>query len=521
MQWIVCIAAAIIRAFCEESDQNMTEIAQTAGLSRQTLYHHLRLAIESLYWVYLNKQGLSRLLRQIEEYRHQWLTAKRKAEEAQQTIRDYWLRLGERGKQIKTLEAQLAALKEQNQCFLERMIVVLSLSGRCTIGSIVEVMHLGLGVKMSKGYVHGILAKARGQATVALTSLSRVLPFSGAIAIDEVFLREWGKRLYGVVVVDPITGLILRLGRAGDRGHQAIGEVLKGLSESGMKSSVKLCLTDMYAGYEKLVAAYFPAAAHQFCWFQINCFHLGATVRQAKSGYRQAQLKLETFESKHPRLRNKTLQRQHAALSDTRDQAYRFWVGAQRFQRLLQNCLQAPSWQQATEKLERLIRVGRDHRNPYIHEMAAFLERHQPGLLAFFNCLEKNPLLLLHRQPQPAGNKLWVPLRDQAMIPKTTNGAEHIFRCLRRYLHGMDHVGNGTTSQGFFDLFAFFHNFRTIRAGSKARTSLLKEAGVDVQSIFGSDDPYTILGFPPSFQKAVPLRKFKKVSSQSQQRLTI
>lgn len=76
----------------------MTEIAQTAGMSRQTLYRHLRMAIESLHWVYLNKQGLSRLLRQIEQYRHQ-------------------------------------------------MIVVLSLSGRCTIGSIVEVMHLGLGVK--------------------------------------------------------------------------------------------------------------------------------------------------------------------------------------------------------------------------------------------------------------------------------------------------------------------------------------------------------------------------------------
>jgi DNA-binding transcriptional ArsR family regulator len=519
MQWIVCIAAAIIRAFGEGSEQNMTEIAQRAGISRQTLYHHLRMAIESLHWVYLNKQGLSRLLRQIEQYRHQWLMAKGKAQEAQQTIREYWLRLGDRGKQIKTLEAELVALKEQNQCFLERTIVVLSLSGRCTMRSIVEVMALGLGVKMSEGYVHGILAKARGQATAALTSLSRVLPFSGAIAIDEVFLREWGKRIYGVVVVDPITGLILRLGRAGDRSHQAIGEVLKGLSESGMKASVKLCLTDMYAGYEQLVAAYFPAAAHQFCWFHINCFHLGATVRQAKAGYRQAQIKLETFEGKHPRLRNKTLQRKHAALSDARDQAYRFWVGAQRFQSLLQNCLQAPSSQQATEKLDRLIRVGRDHRNPYIHQMATFIERHRPGLLTFFNCLEKNPLL--HRQPQPDGDKRWVPLQDRAMIPKTTNGAEHIFRCLRRYLHGMDHVGNDNTTQGFFDLFAFFHNARTLRSGSKAGTSLLKDAGVDLQAIFGSDDPYTILGFPPSFQKVVPLRKFKKVSSQSQQRLAI
>jgi len=39
-----------------------------------------------------------------------------------------------------------------------------------------------------------------------------------------VFLREWGKRIYGVVVVDPITGLILRLGRAGGRQGRAYGD---------------------------------------------------------------------------------------------------------------------------------------------------------------------------------------------------------------------------------------------------------------------------------------------------------
>jgi hypothetical protein len=94
------------------------------------------------------------------------------------------------------------------------------------------------------------------------------------------------------------------------------------------------------------------------------------------------------------------------------------------------------------------------------------------------------------------------------MIPKTTNSAEHIFRCLRRYLHGMDHVGKDTTTQEFFDLFVFFHNVRTLRAGSKAGTSLINEAGVDLHAILGSDDPYTILGFPPVFQTVMPLRHF-------------
>ena len=104
-------------------------------------------------------------------------------------------------------------------------------------------------------------------------------------------------------------------------------------------------------------------------------------------------------------------------------------------------------------------------------------------------------------------------------IPKTTNAAEHIFRCLRRYLHGMDHVGNNKTTQEFFDLFAFFHNVRTLRAGPKAGTSLLGAAGVKVEAILGSDDPYTILGFPPTFKAVIPLRVYKKVSSQVQDHL--
>ena len=494
----------------------MTEIAKTAGMSRQTLYQHLRLAIEALDWVYQGKQRLSRLLSQERRYRRQWLAAQDEAKQAQQSIQEYWRRLSQQQQQVQGLEAQIVTMQRQQQGNLERMIIVLRLSGRCPIGSIMEVLQAGLGVKVSRGYVYGILAQARGQAKESLAKLRGVMPFSGAIAIDEVFLCEWGKRIYGVVVVDPITGLIMGLERVRDRSHSALGAVLKNLSEDGLKQSVKLALTDMYAGYEKLVATYFPAAAHQFCWFHINCFHIGSTVRQAKSGHRQAQRQLATFERKYPHRRTKVLKEKRVALSETLAQAHRFWVGAQRFQSLLENCLQARSRSQATEQLERLLRVGRDLRNPYINEMVAFLERHRPGLLSFFRCAEQPSLKHLQ---SVAGADLWIPLLVPQGIPKTTNAAEHIFRCLRRYLHGMDHVGNEQTTQAFFDLFAFFHNVRVLRAGPKAGTSLLVVSGVDIQSIFGSDDPYTILGFPPTFETVVTLRDYKKVSSQLQGQL--
>jgi hypothetical protein len=450
----------------------------------------------------------------LQRYRSQYLEAQRQATQAKQTIQKYWLLLVNHQAQLPKLKTEITQMQLQQQEKLERLIVVLRLSGRCRIGSIMEVLYEGMGVEVSHGYVSNILARARRQAKVAVTTLSKALPFSGAIAIDEVFLREWGQGIWGVVVVAPITGLILRLERVEARTQKAIGALIKRMSEAGLKTSVKLCLTDMYAAYKELVATHWPQAAHQFCWFHISCFHIGATVRPAKSAYRRAQKQLETFERKHPRLRSQALKRKRAALSQTREQARRFWVGAQRFQSLLENCVDAQSRQHATETLERLMRVGKDHHNPYISEMTAFLERHLPGLLSFFSCVE-NQLLHPLNPAQEDGISL-VPFCDPAAIPKTTNAAEHIFRCLRRYLHGMDHVGTSKTTQEFFDLFAFFHNVRTLRAGPKAGTSLLAAAGVKVESIFGSDDPYTILGFPPTFKTVVSLRKYKKVSSQFQ-----
>jgi hypothetical protein len=519
IQWIVCIAAAILRAFEGEKSKNMSTIAQTMGVSRTTLYHHLRLAVEALNWVYQSKQQLNHLHSQLHQYQHQYWEVQHQVKQAGQTIQEYWLLLCNGQEQLQRLEALLEQQQDQKRIELKRLIVVLRLSGRCTIRSIMEVLQEGLGLKVSEGYVYNILSQARAQAKVNLAQMWEAMPLSGAIAIDEVFLREWGKRIYGVVVVDPITGLIWRLDRVRSRSHAAMGEVLKGLSEEGLKHSLKLCLTDMYRGYEKLVATYFPFAAHQFCWFHINCFHIGAMVRRAKSGYRRAQKELKSFEHKHPSLETKALKRKGASLTDNVEQAHRFWLGAQRFQRILDHCVDARCEQQATEKLERLIRVGRDLNNPYIQEMTTFLERHRLGLLSFFSCLDKQPL------QQPACKDWWtitpstVSLLKQVEIPKTTNAAEHIFRCLRRYLHGMDHVGNNKTTQEFFDLFAFFHNVRTLRAGPKAGRSLLGAAGVKVDAIFGSDDPYTILGFPPTFKTVIPLRVYKKVSSQVQNQL--
>ena len=53
------------------------------GVSRQTLYQHLRLAIEALQWGYQSKQRLSSLLSQLYRYRRQSLVVQHQAKQAQ------------------------------------------------------------------------------------------------------------------------------------------------------------------------------------------------------------------------------------------------------------------------------------------------------------------------------------------------------------------------------------------------------------------------------------------------------
>ena len=224
------------------------------------------------------------------------------------------------------LEAEIVHLQAQWEVVKDRLIVVLKLSGRCTVRSIVEVLAYGLNITVSVGYVQGVIAQAGLNANSAMGKLLKAMTLSGAICIDEVYLKEMGQKIWGIVVVDPLSGLVLRFDRCSDRGKDAIATVLKGLIESGFKEKIKLCLTDMYQGYAKPVATYLPHAVHQYCWFHINCFHLGATVRRAKRAYERSIKDLAAFDKKQKGTLSPEVQKQRQSLVDGCDQARRHWV---------------------------------------------------------------------------------------------------------------------------------------------------------------------------------------------------
>ena len=395
------------------------------------------------------------------------------------------------------LQGDVRELQAQWKMAKERLIVVLKLEGRCTVRSIVAVLEHGLGIHVSVGYVQGIITQAGVNARPALQKLWEAVPLSGAISIDEVFFKEMASKILGVVIVDPLSGLILRFERCGERSKEAIEEIIKEFAEAGFEEKIKLCLTDVYSGYLEPVKEYLSKAVHQFCWFHINCFHIGATVHRAKRTYKRAVNKLASFDEKHSDSLSAEEREERQALVTTRDQAQRHWRGAQRLQRLLMRLLWSRHLDEATARLDQLIRVAAKMQNPYVKAMGVFLDRHRPGLLVFYECFEsgQHTLRRLSRS-----RRKWVTLIKRWAVPITSNAAEHVFRCLRRYTNQMDHFGTKEATQRFFDLFAFHYNLRVLRSGKREGNSLLAAAHVNVVEVFGTDDPYTILGFPPARQ---------------------
>ena len=69
-------------------------------------------------------------------------------------------------------------------------------------------------------------------------------------------------------------------------------------------------------------------------------------------------------------------------------------------------------------------------------------------------------------------------------------------------------------TQRFFDLFIFFQNLHILRAGKHVGQSLLATAHVDVIALFGTDDPYTMLGFPPAAHTFALVKSVQSVMGQ-------
>lgn len=496
INWLVIIANAILRAFTLSDGRPMRHLSDELDVSPTTFYKVLRLSIEALTWIYRTKKSIQSLMIDLKQQADQIHTLKQSLSNSKKQVNSLTSKLFELNAQVSMQESEINRLNEQWKLGTDRLIVVLKMSGRCTVRSIVEVLEYGLGLSVSVGYVQKIITQAGENSESAFQKLLQVIPLSGAICIDEIYLKEAGQRIWGIVIVDPMSGLILCLERAHERSSDEIARTINKLKAARptIEGLIKLCLTDMYKAYAGTVKELLPLAKHQYCWFHINCFHIGATVKKAERAYYRAVKQLEAFDKK---VKNKSLtaqqEQERAVLEEACKKAQKEWLGSQRFQKMLMKTLKAHSSQYAQKTLDRLIASGNRISNPYVKHMAKFFKNHREQLLSYYACLENNQHVI---QRLSHSKQKWVNVTKLWAIPITTNAAEHAFRQLRRYTKNMEQFGTEKGTRSFFNLFVLYHNCRTLREGKKAGNTLLEAAHVSLVDLFGSDDPYTILGFP-------------------------
>ncbi len=209
--WLRGIAYAILRAFVWDEGAPMKTVADNMGIARQTLYTTLRRAVAALVWVYRHKESVERLVKQVETLQARVARLEQAYGTVQTEIQHLKQALTKAQEQVSTLQAQVARLQAQWQVMTDRLIVVLKMSGRCTVRSIIEVLEYGLEISVSVGYVQGVIAQAGTNAHTALDCLLQAVHLSGAICVDKVFFKEMSQKMLGVVIVDPVSGLILRL----------------------------------------------------------------------------------------------------------------------------------------------------------------------------------------------------------------------------------------------------------------------------------------------------------------------
>jgi hypothetical protein len=116
--------------------------------------------VQIMIWVHRGKQIVEVWLAQLQSLPEQVGQLEQAYATAQAKVEHLTKALTEAQAQVVTVQAKVGQLEQQGVLAIDRLIVVLKLSGRCTVRSIVEVLASGLGVQVSVGYVQGIIAQA-------------------------------------------------------------------------------------------------------------------------------------------------------------------------------------------------------------------------------------------------------------------------------------------------------------------------------------------------------------------------
>jgi transposase-like protein len=455
----IIVAAKMLQHLLDPDFQlNVSELARQVGVSRQSLY--------SWGWLAMTVVGIACLKTKpgpkAVEPEGAEVTQLRAQLQQMQWDKD---RLYFANRQ---LEREVATLKRELVELVERAIIVLRMSGKVSYRGIQECLHYLCGVHVSLAEIEAQVQQAGQQAQSVLTSLLAQVQVTW-VAIDEVYLKEAGRQIYGLLVVDLESRLALTLQRAVDRQASTWYQLLKDLPQ--VRHTLQGLVADLARPYPVLVrrlARYWQRPlVLQDC--NVHAMrHLFKLRNKALEPYRRAKQRYQAARQAWlDQPDDPDVQPEYQAAR----QLYRFERRLLKYvlglQRQLVKALRQPSRPAAeailTQTLAQLARLPTSYQ-PFVQAVTKFIVRHQPRLLAHF---------------------------DHPGLAWTTNTAEGAFSLLRRFVTVYKAFSTQQGVQSFLALFLLYYNLKPQRFDEGQHLAPLARAGVQTNGNY-----LNYLGFP-------------------------
>lgn len=474
-QKVILMAKMVLHLLDPASQYNVTQLAREHGVSRETLYQWGYTAIAVLGMACLPDPPGPKPDRERSASDDAWAKQVQELQQENDQLRF----------ENQRLRAEVARLTTELAHLVEKAIIVLRLSGKVSYRGIQECIRLLFGVHVPHYVIHDTLAQAADTAEAVLPTLLSGVRVKLA-SIDEVYLREQGRRVYGLLVVDLPSRVVVSLTRATDRTSDTWHAVIDAIPQA--QADLQALVSDLALAFPALVrklgAAWGRAVKHQVCNVHAmrKIYEHAALAwqayRQAKQRYDKAQKAL----AENPE--DEAALAEYWAARQLRTFHGRMVHYALRLVAQLVDALRQPTRSEAEAALDQVLA-----------QLAALPADYQPLATKLIDFIQRyRDKLLLHY--------------EVADLDWTTNTCEGAFSVLRRFVTVYKAFPTQDSVTRFFALFMLYYNLKPQHYPDGTVMAPLEKAGVAIEGNYlhylGYETSQDVISYARLAQETVP-----------------
>ena len=446
---VILMAKMVLHLLDSDIKINVSELSREYGISRETLYDwgHKSVTILGMGCI-PDQPGCKGKPVEPEEVSE----LKKQVKELQQENEGLRSR-------VEALKEKVASLTVNLKEMVDKAIVTLRLSGKVSYRGIEECIELIFGVHVPP-YI--IKEKLNDAANKAEGILPRLLSSIKAkfISLDEIYLKEQGRRIYGLLVTELGSRAIISLTRATNRTSDTWLETLKKIPQ--LKENLQGIATDLARAFPALIRKLKDA------WQKKSLLHQLCNVHAFRRLLELKKLALQPYKKAKERYQNakKALKKK----PNCPDMLLELWSAQQ---------LRDFHWRMSRHVLALTTQLIKALSKPTRQAAEAALDQ----TLA--------QIALLPIDYQPWGTKVTKFInsyRDKLLLHYdflglewTTNSCEGAFSVLRRFVNVYKSFPSQESVEQFFTLFVLYYNLKPQRYADGTVMSPFEKAGVNVE----------------------------------------